>query len=419
MKKILLVDDSKAILKILENGMVNTIANIEILLAYNYKDAVKYILKYGKDICVAVIDLDLPDTKKGGLIDIVEDNQIKSIILSAYLDENIKKIAFNKKFIIDCISKDGKKSIKNVVNAVNREIKNIDRNVLLVDDSKMQLFTIQKILEKMNLNVTCVDNGKEAYELIEKKEKFFSLILTDYHMPEMDGMELTLKLREEYDKDELGIIILSSNNTPEIASDFLKIGANDYINKPYNEIEVITRINANLDLIDLFSEIKNLANRDFLTGLYNRRYFFEAGNTILSKAKRNNSNLAIGILDIDNFKKINDTYGHDVGDIAICEVSKLLNKHLRDSDLISRFGGEEFCILLENISFEDTKKTFEKIRLSFEENIIEINDVKLKFTVSIGIFYGLSDSLEEMIKFSDEELYSCKDNGRNQIKIKI
>lgn len=419
MKKILLVDDSKAILKILENGMVNTIANIEILLAYNYKDAVKYILKYGKDICVAVIDLDLPDTKKGGLIDIVEDNQIKSIILSAYLDENIKKIAFNKKFIIDCISKDGKKSIKNVVNAVNREIKNIDRNVLLVDDSKMQLFTIQKILEKMNLNVTCVDNGKEAYELIEKKEKNFSLILTDYHMPEMDGMELTLKLREEYDKDELGIIILSSNNTPEIASDFLKIGANDYINKPYNEIEVITRINANLDLIDLFSEIKNLANRDFLTGLYNRRYFFEAGNTILSKAKRNNSNLAIGILDIDNFKKINDTYGHDIGDIAICEVSKLLNKHLRDSDLISRFGGEEFCILLENISFEDTKKTFEKIRLSFEENIIEINDVKLKFTVSIGIFYGLSDSLEEMIKFSDEELYSCKDNGRNQIKIKI
>jgi diguanylate cyclase (GGDEF)-like protein len=419
MKKILLVDDSKAILKILENGMVNTIANIEILLAYNYKDAVKYILKYGKDICVAVIDLDLPDTKKGGLIDIVEDNQIKSIILSAYLDENIKKIAFNKKFIIDCISKDGKKSIKNVVNAVNREIKNIDRNVLLVDDSKMQLFTIQKILEKMNLNVTCVDNGKEAYELIEKKEKNFSLILTDYHMPEMDGMELTLKLREEYDKDELGIIILSSNNTPEIASDFLKIGANDYINKPYNEIEVITRINANLDLIDLFSEIKNLANRDFLTGLYNRRYFFEAGNTILSKAKRNNSNLAIGILDIDNFKKINDTYGHDIGDIAICEVSKLLNKHLRDSDLISRFGGEEFCILLENISFEDTKKTFEKIRLSFEENIIEINDIKLKFTVSIGIFYGLSDSLEEMIKFSDEELYSCKDNGRNQIKIKI
>jgi diguanylate cyclase (GGDEF)-like protein len=419
MKKILLVDDSKAILKILENGMVNTIANIEILLAYNYKDAVKYILKYGKDICVAVIDLDLPDTKKGGLIDIVEDNQIKSIILSAYLDENIKKIAFNKKFIIDCISKDGKKSIKNVVNAVNREIKNIDRNVLLVDDSKMQLFTIQKILEKMNLNVTCVDNGKEAYELIEKKEKNFSLILTDYHMPEMDGMELTLKLREEYDKDELGIIILSSNNTPEIASDFLKIGANDYINKPYNEIEVITRINANLDLIDLFSEIKNLANRDFLTGLYNRRYFFEAGNTILSKAKRNNSNLAIGILDIDNFKKINDTYGHDIGDIAICEVSKLLNKHLRDSDLISRFGGEEFCILLENISFEDTKKTFEKIRLSFEENIIEINDIKLKFTVSIGIFYGLSDSLEEMIKFSDEELYACKDNGRNQIKVKI
>ena len=201
MKKILLVDDSKAILKILEKGILNTIGNIEILLASNYKSAVKYILEYKNDICVAVIDLDLPDTKKGGLIDIVEDNEIKSIILSAYIDDSVKEIAFNKRFILDCISKDGKKSIKNVVTAVNREIKNIDRHVLLVDDSKMQLFAIQRILEKMNLNVTCVSNGKEAYDLIQKQEKYFSLVLTDYHMPEMDGMELTLKLREDYDKD--------------------------------------------------------------------------------------------------------------------------------------------------------------------------------------------------------------------------
>lgn len=417
MKKILIVDNSTMTLSVLKKSLLDRLEDIEILTANNYKDGLKYILQFGNKIIIAIIDLNLPDSKDGAMLDVIEANGIKSIVLSSVLNEKLKEVIFSKNYIIDCIAKDGKKSIKSVVTSVNREIKNENKNILLVDDSKVQLNIAEKILKKMNLQVTTASDGKEAFDIIENTEKDFSLVLTDYHMPVMDGMELTFRLRELFDKDELGIIVLSSNNTPEIVSEFLKIGANDFINKPYLETEVTTRVNSNLDLVDLFKETKDMANKDFLTGLYNRRYFFESGNAILKKSIRTQSNLALAMFDIDKFKRINDTYGHEVGDIAICEVGNVLNKYLRSSDLIARFGGEEFCILIDNISYEDAEKLFEKIRLAFEHNIIKINDIELKFTVSIGVFYGLNDNLEEMIKISDDGLYYCKNNGRNKIKI--
>lgn len=417
MKKILIVDDSTITHSVLKKSLLARLDNIEILTATNYKDGLKYILKYGNKIDIAIIDLHLPDCKDGAMLDIIESNGIKSIVLSGVLDEQSKEMIFSKKFIIDCIAKDGKKSIKSVVTSVNREIKNKNKEILLVDDSKVQISNAEKILKRMNLKVTKANNGKEALDIIENSEKTFSLVLTDYHMPLMDGMELTFRLRELFDKDELGIIVLSSDNNSDIVNEFLKIGANDFIYKPYQETEVVTRVNSNLDLVDLFNETKDMANKDFLTGLHNRRYFFESGNSILTKAIRSNTNLALAMFDIDKFKKINDTYGHDVGDIAICEVGTVINKYLRESDLISRFGGEEFCILIDNITFEDAKKLFDKIRIAFEENIIDINDTKLQFTVSIGAFYGLNENLEEMIKIADDALYEAKNNGRNRLEI--
>ena len=123
------------------------------------------------------------------------------------------------------------------------------------------------------------------------------------------------------------------------------------------------------------------------------------------------------MLDIDKFKNINDTYGHDVGDIAIKEIKRILDETLRESDLVARFGGEEFCIVLEEITLEDTKALFERIRKRFEDNVIEIKDTKISYTVSFGVAYGMDTSLEEMVKLSDHALYYAKENGRNQVRI--
>jgi diguanylate cyclase (GGDEF)-like protein len=417
MQNILLIEDSKAISSLLKNELEKLVPHCKIFIAHTYKEALKIVMQYEGKIDASILDLHLPDAQDGKTIQLVEQYNIKSIVLSENLNENYLQLVFDNKMIIECIPKEGKQSIKSAVCSLNRILKNKNKNVLIVDDSKMQLNILKSMLLKMNLCVDTVSNGQEALDLINNTQKQFYLVLTDYHMPQMDGMELTLKLRQIYDKDTLSIIVISSNNTPEIAYQFLKIGANDFINKPLVEMEVITRVNANLDLLDLFTRTKDLANKDFLTGAYNRRYFFESGNLILKKAIRNKTNLAFAMIDIDKFKNINDTYGHDVGDIVICKTINFLNSQLRESDLIARFGGEEFAVLLENISLEDTRTLFSKIQKVFEENILTKGEKKISFTVSIGVSYGLCENLEDMIKNADLALYHCKKNGRNQVKV--
>ncbi|MDD3598180.1 sensor domain-containing diguanylate cyclase [Sulfuricurvum sp.] len=165
-------------------------------------------------------------------------------------------------------------------------------------------------------------------------------------------------------------------------------------------------------------ELKEQATRDYMTGCYNRRYFYEVAEPIFFKNKRKNAPLAVVMMDIDNFKKINDMYGHDIGDRAIQEIPVILGKNLRKSDLLARFGGEEFCMILEDITLENTQKVFERVRENFENNRINVNGVEIRYTVSFGVAYGLTDSLEEMINLSDKALYDSKNNGRNRVTIK-
>ena len=415
-KTILIVDDDPLIIQLLKDKLLSKINNLNILSALTYKDAVKHIIDKEFDIDVAILDLNLPDVENGAIVDYAMKKDIPTIVLTGTDNANLKKILIENK-ILDYIIKGGKRGIDHAVDSAIRLIKNQGRNILVVDDSNVQLTKAVQILNHMKFNVVTATNGLEAYGILHNSNVKFSLVLTDFNMPKMDGMDLTLKIREEFDKDELGVIVLSANDTPELSSQFISVGANDFLNKPYSEIELTTRINSNLELLDLFEKTRDMANKDFMTGAYNRRYFFEAGQSIFGKAKRAEKDLVVAMFDIDKFKNINDTYGHDVGDVAIIEVANVLNKHLRETDLMARFGGEEFCVLLENISLEDVEMLFEKIRMVFENNVIKINDLEIKFTTSIGICYGMESDLEEMIKKSDEGLYFCKNNGRNQIAI--
>jgi len=165
-------------------------------------------------------------------------------------------------------------------------------------------------------------------------------------------------------------------------------------------------------------ELNEQAIRDYMTGCYNRRYFYEAGEPIFFNNQRKGTSIAVVMMDIDDFKTINDVYGHHIGDIAIQEVPHILGQSLRKSDLVARVGGEEFCMLLEDITLEDTQKLFERVREHFEKNVIKADGIEIGYTVSFGIAYGLPNSLEEMISLSDKALYHSKNSGRNLVTIR-
>jgi len=344
-KTILIVDDDPLIISLLRDKLLLKMKNINILSAITYKEAVKHILDKEQDIDVAILDLNLPEVASGAIVDYAMKKNIPTLVLTATINDNLKSILTKNK-ILDYVIKGGKRGIDYAVDSAIRVLKNQGKHILVVDDSSVQLSVAVKILERMKFKIVTASNGLEAYGILHNSNIKFSLVLTDFNMPKMDGMDLTLKIREEFDKDELAVVVLSANDTPDLSSQFISIGANDFLNKPYSEIELITRINSNLELLELFEKTKDMANKDFMTGAYNRRYFFEAGQAIFSKAKRSNRDIAVAMFDIDKFKNINDTYGHDVGDVAIIEVATILNEHLREHDLMARFGGEEFCVLL-------------------------------------------------------------------------
>lgn len=396
--------------------MLNILTDIEILVATSFAEANKIMRRNAKEILVAVVDLVLPDCKPGQAVLLTSSHRIPTIILTASEDKELKSLLL-KKDILDYTNKNSHKDILYVANFVKKILRNYGTTALVVDDSSTSRRTIINELERLCINVLEASDGKEALSIMESNKGKISLVLTDYNMPNMDGIELTSKLRENYSKDVLTIIALSASEEEDILSTFLKSGADDFLRKPHKFSELNARVNANLDTLDLFQEVKDLANKDYLTGSYNRRFFFEASSAILDKNVRKDKDVAVATLDIDHFKNVNDAYGHDVGDVAIKEIAKILDKSLRQSDLVARFGGEEYCILLEDISIEDLKTIFEKIRLNFEENEIKIENLSFKYTVSLGVAYGKSKDINQLIKVSDDALYEAKDTGRNKVVI--
>lgn len=416
MKKILLIDDSPLILKTLELKISVLCPEVEILLAASFKEASDIIRKSTAEISIAVVDLNLPDCKEGQAVSLTSSRHIPTIVLTGNHSSELKEL-LHKKDVLDYVMKDTPNSINYVASSIKRHLRNSNTTALVVDDSKLYRTVLVQDLQKLRINTLEASSAQEALYIIETTDQTISLVLTDYDMPEMNGIELTSFLREQFEKDTLSIIALSATNDRHILPEFIKTGADDFLSKPHNFAELNVRVNSNLDTLELFQKTKDLASKDFLTGSYNRRYFFEVSEAIIAKNVRKEQSIALATLDIDNFKMVNDTYGHDVGDVAIKEIVTILNMTLRKSDLVARFGGEEYCILLEDITLENTYKVFEEIRVNFEKNSIFVGEIELAYTVSLGVFYGKSDNITEMLKVSDEALYKAKDNGRNQVII--
>ena len=414
-KRILVVDDSRFIRAMLQEEINKSLTiNFELLMAKSYMEAFELI--QNNDFHIAILDVNLPDAPNGEVIDLLIGENVPVIVLTGGMNEVTKSIILNKD-IVEYVTKSSPHNFSYIISLMKLVLNNYDVHILVVDDSKTSRMMTRLNLENLHFNVLEAVNGEEAIDILENTEENISMVLTDYEMDKMNGMELTMELRQKYTRDILAIIAISGSDNPNIVADFLRHGANDFIKKPYTNKELNARINMNLELLDLFKNVKEQANRDFLTGLYNRRFFFENGKDIFDRAKKKNSKLATVMIDIDLFKRINDTYGHGIGDIAIKEIVVILDRFFTQNELIARFGGEEFCILLEYMLYGELQKKFEKVRKAFEDNIIKIDNQEISYTVSIGVFYGISHSLEDMVNLCDEALYEAKESGRNRVVI--
>ena len=292
-----------------------------------------------------------------------------------------------------------------------------DKTILIVDDSVINLNILENILDDYDIIVST--NGETALSILEKDE--VNLILLDIVMPGMDGYEVCEKLKNNEQTKNIPIIFLTAKTDEDSIEKAFDYGGSDYVTKPFKPKELLARVRTQFKIQKMEKELRLLSLMDSMTKLYNRRYFSRISEHTISLARREQKELSIVMIDIDNFKNINDTYGHQVGDDVIIKLADTLMSIQRKSDIVCRYGGEEFVMLLPNTSLENAKLVAENIRKKVEALCVEI---PLKKTVEVTISLGISTvnmidetSIEKSLKRADDALYHAKMNGKNMIYV--
>jgi diguanylate cyclase (GGDEF)-like protein len=300
--------------------------------------------------------------------------------------------------------------------------------ILVADDEPINRTLIQRRLERAGYYVLAAENGREAVEAAMRSLP--DLIILDVMMPLMDGLEACRLIKENGATRDIPIIFLSARDETDVKVSGLSLGANDYISKPFKaeellaRVEVAMRMKRERDHLRLSAEeakasaqvAQERAMTDQLTGLLNRYGLQRVLAHEYAEARRYSRPLSCLMTDLDNFKLINDTFGHIVGDAALKQVSAILTQVVRGSDMVSRYGGDEFLVLLPETDIEGAEALAEKVRAAAASQAFGDGEPRFQLTLSIGAA-TLSDgeSGNDMIVRADLALYDAKEHGRNRV----
>ena len=293
------------------------------------------------------------------------------------------------------------------------------QKILIVDDAKTNLMILSSLLAEEG-DIICTTDGVQAIALAESDLP--DLILLDVSMPGMDGYEVCRRLKSNIRTRDIPVVFVTGRTEDTDQEKGLLLGAIDYILKPYSPLIVLARIRnhlalqkAHLDLKIANAELTRLAATDFLTGVLNRRRFMELGEAEVARVRRSGRCFGTVMIDVDHFKTVNDTYGHDVGDTVLRTLAEACVDRLRNVDIVGRMGGEEFALILPETDPQGAKLTVERLREYLGELAVPVDSGTLKVTVSAGVttVQDPNDSIEAALKRADEALYEAKGRVRN------
>ena len=318
--------------------------------------------------------------------------------------------------------------------------------ILIVDDSEDNITLTSLVLEKEDYTIIAANNGREALRLAQLEKP--DVILLDIQMPELDGFEVCRRLKADMDTSNIPVVFLTAKHKDiDSMSLGLSLGAEDYIVKPFSSIELRARVSVlarlkrqwdelgqknkelaetnetleetNEQLIQAQKALEQMAITDPLTALYNRRYFTERLSEAFAMVDRETVIVHLIMFDLDHFKNVNDTYGHQVGDAVLLQFSHILRRAVRKNDIIARIGGEEFVIAMLKIPSDRAHMAADRIRKEVEKYKFEAEGHTLSMTTSIGVatYPDLkikSPTLEKLLRAADEALYYAKTHGRNK-----
>lgn len=297
------------------------------------------------------------------------------------------------------------------------------KKVLIIEDSELTRTMVRETLTAEGYMILEASNGLGGLKLaFEEKPQ---LIILDIIMPQMDGIKTCRMLAAGSETRDIPVIMLTSKTSSSDVKEGLEVGAVDYIKKPFDKVELLARIESAIrikefkdQIASLRTKLKELITTDDLTGLKNASFFWDYINREVNKLLRIDNPLSLVIMDIDDFKWVNDTFGHLTGDMVIKEVAQILQSNIRRYDLLARYGGEEFVVVLIDTEEDEAISVAENLRRKVQERKFNEGGKKFQLSVSCGVASLTKHMPKEMFKAislferADKALYEAKEKGK-------
>lgn len=407
-QKVLIIEDSSTSLALLKKLVER--AGLKPVVATTLAEARHIFLHSDPEhyLC-AIVDYHLPDAPNGEAIDYAIESFIPTIVSTGKLDADTRNRVLAKD-VVDYIPKENAQVFDYLMRLLSRLEKNKGIEVIVADPKRQNRTAMAALLRRHNF-ITLECATTEDVETLLGKHPNVKLLLIDSEIKGELATQFVAHLRKTYSKETLAILGLSADENNLLSARFIKSGANDFVKKPFCHEELLCRITLNIDLIEKVETIRRTANTDYLTGLPNRRHFFY---TVDQYQQTPLSHQSVALIDLDHFKRINDTYGHDAGDAVLKAVARRIASHCADL-VVSRFGGEEFCVYLPDLPSEAAIERIEALRQHIASKPVNFKDQMLPVTASIGLTTASSTNVHEMLTRADKLLYQAKTGGRNQV----
>ncbi|MCA0417239.1 MAG: diguanylate cyclase [Proteobacteria bacterium] len=412
-RQILVIEDSRTFSLALRQ-LLQAETGLPVTTCASLKEVSDHIVASPGAYAIAVVDLNLPDAPRGEALDWTVTHGIPSVVFTATFDLATRGRIMERE-VIDYVLKDNEFALPNLVSTVKRALNNRNTRILVVDDTRTTRKVLARMLSIQQYAVLEAGSGREALTILESNSDI-QLVVSDYYMPDMDGFELARRIRRQ--RPDVRVLGISSSTDRQTSAGFLKAGAHDFVSRPFVLEELQCRIASNVEVLEKLRQLQDLAARDFLTGLFNRRHFFARGRQLVSEAREMGLPISVAILDIDHFKRLNDRHGHDGGDKALIAVARTLGTMAeRGFNLLARIGGEEFAIIFPGADLTEAERLCGDIRAAIASAALVINGETLPLTVSIGVAALSPDAmLETCLGQADEALYVAKQDGRDRVR---
>ncbi|BBP42859.1 diguanylate cyclase [Thiosulfativibrio zosterae] len=409
-KEVILIIEDQLSIAMLLNAKLVEVCDYPILLLKSLAEVEEVLASEFVPI-IALCDLTLPDAPHGETVKVLRKHKVTTIVLTGRYDNATRERMLNE-MVADYVIKNGPAAIQYVVSTVLKLIQNSQRTVWILSPLIHNTQKLIGMLRVQRYKIKVFETYALVKEMLLTELPDLLVLESIEQLKEMPPLNFVEQVRGQYSANELPILACEPSENIFFAIHLMKYGVNDFFNANFTAEELYVRVHQNILQSESYRKIQAISQTDSLTGLHNRRYFFDQGGVQLNSYLQMGASKFLLMCDIDHFKKVNDTYGHQVGDNAIVFVAQLIKEVFNDC-LVARFGGEEYCVF-GGLTQEDVQLRAETLREKVEQE--SKSHTSVAFTLSLGVAFEF-ETLDAGVGFADHALYASKSNGRNLVSV--